>query len=361
MVFSAGSYECKCNEGFEGSRCERYIGENEEECEDGQIYVPFPSNSSEENNKESEQGEGGSTDERSSKDVCFSSVENVTTLYFKTDLLKTLQNGGVNFKSSEVVAAMRIELEDWLKKVMEVWYKYVDSDDEERYYNLSDVSVLDDVKVNGRDNISVSVIARVGDKALSTTGFLCTLSRTNPFKNCSQRHDYPPYKSKKFSFKYFLCPSLNSLKKSDCETISPATRKPGLRKWSIYLLASLGAALVLFLLFACYAHRSQKFNLQQALRNREQYDHVRLPEEDDEHYRDVMFRHHLSTSGEINPTYGFDEQEDESQMIANPLYGMARGVDSPQVGHAKSFENPLYSTLEGQPGLRAKPVGKEGN
>ena len=366
MVFSAGSYECKCNEGFEGSRCERYIGENEEKCEDGQIYVPYPSNSSEENNKEPEQGEGGSTDERSSKDVCFSSGKNVTTLYFKTDLLKTLQNGGVNFESSEVVAAMRIELEDWLKKVMEVWYKYADSDDEEGYYNLSDVSVLGDVKVNGRDNISVSVIARVGDKALSTTGFLCTLSRTNPFKNCSQRHDYPPYKSKKFSFKDFLCPSLNSLKKSKCETASTgaSTRKPdGLPKWSIYLLASLGAALFLFvLLFACYADRSQKFNLQQALRNREQYDHIRLPEEDDEHYRDVMFRHHLSTSGEmLNPIYGFDEQEDESQMVANPLYGMARGVDSPQVGHAKSFANPLFSTLERQPGLRAKPVGKEGN
>ena len=360
MVFSAGSYECKCNEGFEGSRCERYIGENEEECEDGQIYVPFPSNSSEENNKEPEQGEGGSTDERSSKDVCFSAGKNVTTLYFKTDLLETLQNGGVNFESSEVVAAMRIELEDWLKKVMEVWYKYADSDDEEGYYNLSDVSVLGDVKVNGRGNISVSVIARVGDKALSTTGFLCTLSRTNPFKNCSQRHDYPPYKSKKFSFKYFLCPSLNRLKKSKCETASTGPRRNS-PKWYIYLPASLGAALVLFLLFAYYARRSQKFNLQQALRNREQYDHVRLPEEDDEHYRDVMFRHHLSTSGEINPIYGFDEQEDESQMVANPLYGMARGVDSPQVGHAKSFANPLFSTLERQPGLRAKPVGKEGN
>ena len=368
MVFSVGSYECKCDNGYEGSRCERYIGENEEECENGQIYVPFPSNSKVENDKEPEKGEGGNTNEQSSKDVCFSAGKNLTFLYFKTDLLKILKNGSVEPSSAEVIAAMRIELEDWLKKVMEVWYEYADSDDEEGYYNLSDVSVLDDFNVYP-SHILLPVIARVGDKALSTEGFLCSLSRTSALQNCSERHDYPPYKSKKFFFKYFLCPTLNGLNISDClphETVSTgasAGGPGGLPKWSMYLLASLGAALFLFvLLFACYADRSQKFNLQQALRNREQYDHVRLPEEDDEHYRDVMFRHHLSTSGEmVNPIYGFDEQEDESQMVANPLYGMARGVDSPQVGHAKSFANPLFSTLERQPGLRAKPVGKEGN
>lgn len=367
MEFSVGSYECTCNDGYEGSRCERYIGENEEECENGQIYVPYPSIYIEENDKEPEKGEGGNTDEKSRKDVCFSAGKNLTFLYFETDLLEKLRNESANPLRADV-AAMRIELEDWLKKVMEVWYEYADSYDEEGYYNLSDVSVLDDFNVYPH-HISLPVIARVGDNALSTTGFLCSLSRTSALKNCSQRHGYPPYKSEKFSFKYFLCPTLNSVNISKClpqETASSGASTGGhnseLPTWSIYLLASLGAALFLFvLLFACYADRSQKFNLQQALRNRAQYDHVRLPEEDDEHYRDVMFRHHISTSGEINPIYGFNEQEDESQMIANPLYGMARRVESPQVGHAKSFENPLYSTLERQPGLRAKPVGKEAN
>ena len=283
----------------------------------------------------------------------------MTILYFDgKQLVDVLRKAGVDVRSSRVIADMRIELEDWLKNVIEVY------DKEGFSSNLSDVSVLESVKVNSGDNISVPVIARVGRQALSRTDFLCSLGRTNALKNCSQKHGYPPYTSKKFSFTYFLCPTLNSLGKSECLYASASTggSTSELPPWSIYLLASLGAALFLFVvLFACHADRSQKFNLQQALRNREQYDHVRLPEEDDEHYRDVMFRHHLSTSAEINPLYGFDEQEDESAMVINPLYGTKRSVESPQVGHARSFENPLFGTLERQPGLRAKPVGKEAN
>ena len=47
-------------------------------------------------------------------------------------------------------------------------------------------------------------------------------------------------------------------------------------------------------------------------------------------------------------------------MISNPLYGTSRGIESPQIGHARAFENPLFNTLEREPGLRAKPVGKDG-
>ena len=282
----------------------------------------------------------------------------MTILYFDgKQLVDVLRKAGVDVRSSRVIADMRIELEDWLKNVIEV------SDKEGFSSNLSDVSVLESVKVNSGDNISVPVIARVGRQALSRKDFFCSLSRTNALKNCSQKHGYPPYTSKKFSFTYFLCPTLNSLGKSECSDAPAPTRgnPKGRHKRFIYLLASLGAALVFFVLFARHAYRSRKFNLQQALRKREQYDHVRLPEEDDEHYFDVMFHHHRSTNAEINPLYGFDEQEDESAMVANPLYGTKRSVESPQVGHARSFENPLFGTLERQPGLRAKPVGKEAN
>ncbi len=301
----------------------------------------------------------------------------MTTLYFDIELLNTLKQAGVRFLNGdrslndEVIAAMRIEIEDWLKKVMQVWYFYADSFNEQGLYNLSDVSVLDDIKVDYENDsisaMSVSVIARVGRKALSRTGFLCSLNQSFPRNNCSEKHCYPNYTSTHFSFIDYLWPNVKDVDKLECKTrvaavgASAGGHDNKLPKWSIYLLGSFGAALFVFVvLFACYADRSQKFNLQQALRNREQYDHVRLPEEDDEHYCDVMFRHHISTSGggEINPIYGFGEDEDDTQMIPNPLYGMSHDVESPQVGHAKAFENPLYSTVEREPGLRAKPIGK---
>jgi hypothetical protein len=369
--FSLGSYECECKGGYGGSRCERYLGRNEEQCKEGQSYVPYPSTFSEENNKEpvepeSEKTEAGESS-TGSDDVCFSG-KNVTTLYFDIKLLKILKQGGVKVQDGKVKAAMRIEVEDWLKKVIEVWYAYADSFSEEGSYNLSDVSVLDDMKVNAH-NISVPVVARVGHKALSREGFLCSFSQSYPSKNCSKKNRFPDYTSKGFSFIDYLCPTLKDVETLKCKTrsgaVSALTGKNGIKLpgWAIYFLAILGAVLFVFVvLFACYADRSQKFNFQQALRKGQQYDHVRLPEEDDEHYLDVMLRHQVSTNGdgEVNPIYGFDEDEDESQMISNPLYGTSRGIESPQIGHARAFENPLFNTLEREPGLRAKPVGKDG-
>ena len=94
----------------------------------------------------------------------------------------------------------------------------------------------------------------------------------------------------------------------DSSAVNALTRTHGskLPEWSIYLLAILAAVLFVFIvLFACYANRSQKLNFQQALRKGQQYDHVRQPEEDDEHYLDVMLRHQVSTNGdgEVNPIY----------------------------------------------------------
>ena len=366
MPFSLGSYQCNCREGYTGSRCERYVGRNEIQCQDDQIYVPFPLKKKKEENGEPERENTEVQENSASQDVCFSG-KNVTTLYFDRKLIETLKEGGVRSMNDVVVSAMRIEIEDWLKKVIQVWYYYAESFSEEGLYNLSDVSVLDDIKVNA-NNISVSVIARVGHKALSRTGFLCSLSQSYPWKNCSNKSGYPEYTSQNFSFIDYLCPTAKDVEKLKCKTRASAAKafsgntESKLPKWSMYLLGGVGAALFVFvLLFACYADRSQKSNLQQALRSRQQYDHVRLPEEDDEHYRDVMFRHHVSTSvsGEVNPIYGLDEDDDQSEMIPNPLYGMSRGIESPQIGHAKAFANPLYSTMEREPGLRAKPIGKD--
>ena len=326
--------------------------------------MPYPSRSRKEEHGESENGNSEVRDNIHSQDVCFSG-ENVTTLYFDRALLKTLKQAGLKSMDDVVTSAMRIEIEDWLKKVMHVWYYYAESFSEKTYYNLSDISVLNDVKVNA-NNISVKVIGRVGPKALKSKGFVCSLYRSYPWQNCSKNLGYPEYTSKSFSFIDYLCPTVKDVDKLDCQTgdgVAEAlsgNEGSNLPKWSIYLLGSVGAALFVFVvLFACYADRSQKFNLQQALRSRQQYDHVRLPEEDDEHYRDVMIRHHVSTSGEVNPLYGFDEYEVQSEMTPNPLYGMSRGIESPQIGRAKAFANPLYSTMEREPGLRAKPVGKD--
>ena len=360
-----GSYQCNCREGYTGSRCERFVGRNEIQCQDDQIYVPFPWKKKEETG-DPERGNTEVEENSASQDVCFS-AKNVTTLYFDTKLIETLQKAGVRSVNDAVVSAMRIEIEDWLKKVIQVWYYYADSFTEEGMYNLSDVSVLDDIKVNA-NNISVSVIARVGHKALSRTGFLCSLSPSYPWKNCSDKLGYPEYTSKSFSFIDYLCPTAKDVEKPECKTRAAAAKAFAgntgnkLPKWSIYLLGGVGAALFVFvLLFACYADRSQKSNLQQALRSGKQYDHVRLPEDDDESYHDAMLRHHVSTSasGEVNPVYGLDEDEEQAEMIPNPLYGMSRGIESPQIGHAKAFANPLYSTMEREPGLRAKPIGKD--
>ncbi|XP_028399271.1 protocadherin Fat 4-like [Dendronephthya gigantea] len=332
-----GSYECRCNTGYMGSRCERFVRENEDKCPDKQIYVPWPSDSEEgkTRRKESEERESGNSNEEEvpeSKDDCFGG-ENVIKLYFSKDLLKKLKEGGASIHDVEVIAGMRIELEDWLKKVIQVWYIYAKSFNQEGDYNLSDVGILDDVTVNPR-NISVSMIARVGKKPLSRTGFICSLNRS---LNCSKKLGYPKYTSNDFRFTDYLCPTVKNVDKLNCKTRESSldalhggdNSSASLPGWSIYLLASIGGVIfLLVLVFACYADRSQRFNFQEALRSREQYNHVRLPEEDDEHYRDVMFRHHVSTNadGEVNPIYGLDENEDDSQMVSNRHFTWRRNA-----------------------------------
>lgn len=359
-----GSYHCVCNSSYNGSRCERYVP-RQSPCHIGQLYVPYPSRE-----RNEEPGERESETSEINEDVCFAS-ENVATLYFDGELMSTLRKAGVNDLNDTIIAAMKIDVEDWLKKVIQVWYVYADSFNEKGLYNLSDVSILNDVRIHSHNisnsgNISMSVVARVDRRPLSKIGFLCSLNHSYPLKNCLRKQNYSDYTSKDFSFVYYLCPTLkhiNTLKQTrrlHCESRETAASKLSgkggseLPEWSIYLLACFGAALFLFvLMFACYADRSQKLNLQQALRNRQQYDHVRLPEEDDEHYRDVMFRHHISTIGKsaINPVY---DNDDETRMIRNPLYGMPCPAESSGTTDARSFKNPLYDTLEFEPGVRAK-------
>ncbi|XP_028399274.1 protocadherin Fat 4-like [Dendronephthya gigantea] len=367
-----GSYECKCNAGYMGSRCERFVGENEDKCPDEQIYVPWPLNSNEgkTRRKESEGRENGNSNEEEvpeSSDDCFGG-ENLIKLYFDKDLLKILKEGGVSIHDVEVIAAMRIELEDWLKKVIQVWYTYAKSFNQEGDYNLSDVSILDDVTINAR-NISVSMIARVGKKALSRTGFICSLHRS---MNCSGKLElYAYYTSNNFRFRNYLCPTVKNVEELKCKSQNASlgnlyspNHSSVLPRWSIYLLGGLGAAMLVFVvLYVCYAKKSRRLNAQKTSRNCERYVDVNLPEEGDKHYRDGLSRDHVSTNGggEMNPIYGFDENEDELQISANPLYDTSGGTETLQLSRIQHFENPAYSTFERKPGQEAQPPIGDGD
>ena len=352
-VDHVGSYSCNCNERVTGTRCNRDLESCiQNPCLPNQICIPYSLDTI------SQEGTAKEGKEITSQDVCFSG-ENITTIYLSKNLTETLMkaNSSLEFVSS----SLRIALEEWFLKNIQIILLYLrkqESYSESYFYNLTDVSVLDDIKEN-KDNISVSLVARVGDEALSPQGLVCSLSyfllnnSTNKTRQCPypDNYEFVSFKSWDFSYADYLCPTVENQRQFECydPTQAPlkSTKKP-LDRAVYYAVGAVGAVLfIVVIVFAIRGNQSHKFNLQKAMRNREQYDHVRLPEEDDEHYRDVMFRHHISSTisqpGAVNPIYGLEEDE-EPHMIQNPLYQSNR-EDSPPTDH-RAFVNPLYDTVE---------------
>lgn len=359
------SYSCNCLESYVGTKCNRPSGIcDQHPCLENQYCNEYLRTTTREKHLEDEYREV------QSRDICFSG-ENITTIYLPKYLIRTLAMS--NHTLNDVKDALKIALEDWFLKNIQVLFVYLETSGEDYWYNISDIRVLDGITENA-ENISVPLIVRVGNKALSEKGFICALAyfTRNISKQCPHQIPYPysNFTSKTFSYTDYLCYTVQDPLRFEC--VDPIQPKPGkrskslpltLRPWVISTLAGVGAVLFFVVIgFALYGDRTHKFNLQEALRRGEQYDHVRLPEEDDEHYRDVMFRHHISTtmtqSGAVNQIYGLDEDEVDEKMTVNPLYQSTHD-SSPPPTDEHGFMNPLYSSVPREQGLRAKqPVTK---
>ena len=361
------SYSCNCWEGYVGTRCNRPSEIcDKHPCLDNQYCNEYLLNTSTTSTQEKHLED--EYREIQSQDICFSG-ENITTIYLPKYLTRTLTMSGHTLDN--VKNALKIALEDWFLKNIRILFVYLETSGEDYWYNISDIRVLDGITENA-ENISVPLIVRVGNKAVSEQGFFCALAHftRNVSKQCPHQSPYPydNFTCKTFSYTDYLCYTVQDPLRYEC--VDPTKAKLEFQKgsnsatllpWVIYTLASIGGVLFLVIIgFALYGNRTHKFNLQEALRRGQQYDHVRLPEEDDEHYRDVMFRHHISTtmtqSGAVNPIYDLNEDETDEQMIVNPLYKSTHDDSPPTDG--LGFMNPLYGSVQREQGLRAKPVTK---